>query len=183
MIVNVAQKDRIDQIYSYSAQRILAEEHKRAVAFGYNPRLTESGKSPTRCPCCQNPINTVSLPICYGTTPSSDSSEEFLLDSGSSYFFTFIKSVILYLVLRFLIADLFNIFTSSTQGQYCSKNPTLCNSAFSYFSSFNQRDGYSSTDALVIQEWLNLIVVGGSIVYFLVLRRYQYKLEHLIDVN
>jgi hypothetical protein len=52
----------------------------------------------------------------YGTTPSPDhikaGKDIFLLNAGSAMFFTFIKMTVIYLVLRFLLSDCYNLITN-----------------------------------------------------------------------
>lgn len=68
-------------------------------------------------------MNTVKLPLNYGTTPDGDKvkagSKIFMLDAGTSMFFTFIKMSIAYLFLRFVLSDGFNVITSIL-GRYCA---------------------------------------------------------------
>jgi hypothetical protein len=78
------------------------------------------------CPCCQNLVDTMPIPIEYGTSPFYFCGEPnikagdrvFLLDSGTSMYFIFIKMCIYYLLMRFLVCDLYNII-SSHGGHFC----------------------------------------------------------------
>lgn len=45
-----------------------AKVHKVASTFGYNPTF-EKGEKITVCPCCELPINTITLPMSISTTP------------------------------------------------------------------------------------------------------------------
>jgi hypothetical protein len=63
------------------------------------------------------PINTVRIKIKYGTTPSKDhikaGADIFLLNAGSAMFFTFIKMTVIYLLMRFLLSDCYNLITNT----------------------------------------------------------------------
>lgn len=60
--------------------------------------------------------NTIPIPLCYDTTPKKSNIKEglpkFMLDAGSTMFFLFVKIVMAYLLLRFLIVDSYNIITN-----------------------------------------------------------------------
>jgi len=74
------------------------------------------------CPCCENYINTVEIPIYYSTLPNrhpTPNEEIFMLPASISLYFTFIKMVIAYIVARFLIVDLYNLVTNFN-GRYCA---------------------------------------------------------------
>lgn len=90
--------------------------HKKANEFGYNSKTTSDSKPAPLCPCCELPINTVRIKMKYGTTPSAEhikpESDIFLLNAGSAMFFTFIKMTVVYLVLKFLLSDCYNLITN-----------------------------------------------------------------------
>jgi hypothetical protein len=94
-------------------------------------------------------------------------------------FFTFIKMITCYLILRFLLTDIFNIVTSLTDGNYCKDQRNNCNqSLFSLLSSLNK---IGKQNLIYILDFLNLITVVSSIVFFVYYRKLQYKIYEFID--
>lgn len=63
---------RIKQMYSYPCNYEAAEMHRDATQFGYRSKYIKEGEPAPLCPCCETPINTVQVGLCYGTTPSKD---------------------------------------------------------------------------------------------------------------
>lgn len=81
---------------------------------------------------------------------------------------------ILYLILRLLLTDLFNLISSTASGTFCSNNPTLCTPLFiTESSAYNKIDQQYLVYTLDI---LNLITVVVSIFYFNFYRKIQYKI-------
>lgn len=123
----------------------------------------------------------------YGTTPKKEQvkagGEIFLLNAGSAMFFTFIKMAIVYLLLRFLISDCYNLITN-TNAKSCDDvaNIQHCkNNVVARFSSYNK----GSTDDepfLYVVDILNLAAIVCSIIFFLYYRRYQYEIYEVADV-
>ena len=105
-------KKRMKSIYHYPASYKKALMHQNAYSFGYNSAKDDA----MLCACCELPISTIPIPLCYGTTPTKDKIQagkpKFMLDAGSTMFFNFIKITIAYLLLRFLIVDIYNIITN-----------------------------------------------------------------------
>jgi hypothetical protein len=98
------------------------------------------GSTTPICPCCEVAVNTIPVPLAYGTIPGEIKAGErrFLLNPGTSMYFTFIKMCIFYLLLRFLICDAYNMWTSS-QAHFCAENKKQCTDYFnSYFSGYNK---------------------------------------------
>lgn len=85
-----------------------------------NESVTKNLK-PKVCPCCYQHINKKQIKLSYHTTDPSKQNKPYKLNSSTSMFFSFIKMIIIYLSLHFLITDLFNIVTSML-GDYCIKN-------------------------------------------------------------
>jgi len=93
-------------------------------------------------------------------------------------FFTFIKMSIIFLLLRFLITDLYNLI-SSTTATYCIDNPDKC-SSLSNLSTFNKNT--SRDEGMVnVVDILNLISVLASIVFFIIYRRYQFRIYCIVE--
>lgn len=99
-------------MYQYPANYKEALMYRNATSYGYNSQA----EGPKICRYSQLPINTVPIPLCYDTTPRKSKIKEgkpkFMMDAGSTMFFTFIKIVVAYLLLRILVVDLFNIVTN-----------------------------------------------------------------------
>jgi len=129
--------------------------------------------------------STVDIHLCYDTHPSHpiEGDQVFLLQSGVSMYFTFVKMVILYLALRFLIADLFTIIVS-TGGSYCanynSLNPN--NPCTFTVSGYNLKSS-SSQQYLNVLDILNFVLTILSMIFFIVYRRVFFKLQNWLDYN
>lgn len=111
----------MDKIYRYPADFEEAVAHAESFRFGYKPKTLINGKANPRCPCCDNLLGTIPLSFCsYPTDPKVIKDENiFLLPNGVSIYFTFIKLLIYYLVLRLIFFDVWVIFFSQ-YGDYCS---------------------------------------------------------------
>lgn len=169
-------------MYRFPASVKEALVHKRASQFGYNsPEMRDGTKTPI-CPCCENPVNTIELPLSYDTIPAVPKvgDQKFLLNSGTSLYFTFIKMCIGYLVLRFLICDAFNMWTSY-HGHYCKENPSKCSDYFnSYFSSYNKHTP-ADEHLMNIVDYLNVAVTIVSIIYFYFCRKYLSRINDVLE--
>jgi hypothetical protein len=55
-------------MYQYPANKKEALLHKLANKFGYNSKFLSDGKKAPLCPCCELPVNTVSIGLDYATT-------------------------------------------------------------------------------------------------------------------
>lgn len=178
-------RHRIEKMYDFPANYKQALIHKKANEFGYNAKYIDKNKLSPLCSCCELPINTVRIKMKYGTTPSSDKvkagTDVFLLNSGSSMFFTFIKMSICYLLLRFLISDAYNLITS-LMATYCKDNPHDCSDFSSNLSAYNKKT--TSDEAMAnIVDILNLVTVIASIVFFFFYRKYQFHIYNLVDIS
>jgi hypothetical protein len=125
--------------------------------------------------------------MCYDTTPRREDikagGEMFLLNPGSAMFFTFIKIVIVYLLLRFLLSDCYNLITNSVSTN-CDQpnNIQSCRSnVVAKYSSYNK--GTSSDEPFVyVVDILNLVAVVCTMVFFLYCRRHLYEVYEVADV-
>ena len=106
-----------------------------------------------------------------------------MLNSGSAMFFTFIKMCIVYLLLRFLLTDGFNVITNF-MATFCSRDDVdLCGkNSFAKSSLYNKMTP-TSEKLIVIVDILNLATVVVSILFFFFYRKYQYGIYSLLDSN
>lgn len=96
--------------------------------------------------------------------------------SGVALFFTFIKSMIIYFLLRAVIVDIFNIITNLNDGQNCEGE---CVEQFFTMASVLHKD--NRLDLINVTDILTFCTIILSMVYFLVFRRAQYKIYCIID--
>jgi len=98
-------------------------------------------------------------------------------------FFSFLKMSILYLFIVFLLCGIFNLLTS-VDGNYCHKNIHICSeSLFELISTYNKHLDVPKRFVLKIQNILCLVAIVGSIFYFLIYRRMQYKIYDALDAE
>ena len=177
----------MERMYQYPAKLANALMHKKANEFGYNSKNI-NGKPAPLCPCCELPINTVRIKLKYGTTPSKEQvkagSNIFLLNPGSTMFFTFIKMTIAYLLLRFILSDCYNLIsnTSATSCNQQGTRDTCSKNAMAKFSTFNKQT-VEDEPMLYAVDILNLITIVVSIIFFLYYRKYQYQVYSLTDIG
>lgn len=96
-------------------------------------------------------------------------------------YFTFIKMAIIYLILRFLVFDLFNIM-KSIDGGYCAE-VSSSDEPCAYFRSGYNLKSAKDQDVLNIIDILSLSFTVLSIVFFLIFRKQQYQLRDWLDFN
>lgn len=94
-------------------------------------------------------------------------------------FFSFVRTVIIYLVLHLLISAGYNLLTNS-QGNACGGPGQLsCPKVFlTLLATANKHHHHNPLRTL---DLLNLILVSVSIVYFILVRRYEYQRFNLIE--
>lgn len=111
----------------------------------------------------------------------------FLLPPGVSVYFRFIRMVIYYLLLKFLILDLYTIYWSM-YGSYCSnlfksKSTDLC---LFTISGVNLKT-YQDQNTLIMLDWLSMAFTIVSMIFFYLFRksiqRYYSWLDNSIDVS
>jgi hypothetical protein len=107
----------------------------------------------------------------------------FLLQSGVSMYFTFVKMVVLYLALRFFIVDLFTIIVS-IGGGYCTAYAAahVNNPCAFTISGYNLKTA-ADQKYLNFLDILNLVLTIFSIVFFNVYRKVFFKLQNWLDYN
>ena len=102
-----------------------------------------------------------------------DIEEEFKIMSGVAMFFLFVKMLILYMLLRCLFVDVFNLVTNINEG--IGKE-----SKWIYLSIMNKRN---DDEFVKINDILSFITVAFSVAYFLAFRKIQYLTYHKIDLS
>ena len=137
---------RLERRYKFPASFNEAKVHQRAHRNGYKSSTSyfeikgkDEERSTMLCPCCENFVNTVDIPLCYSTYPQGQDATQtqnkeimgyiagstrnfentFQIQSGISLFFCFVKLALTYLMIRLVVMDLYNIITNSF-GHYCS---------------------------------------------------------------
>lgn len=122
------------------------------------------------------------LGLCMETKPVTIEAgqEKYKLNSDVTLFFFFIKMSIFYLLLRFLVTDSYNIY-SSMHGHYCTNFPTMCANLFnSYLSGYNK---HTDEDApyLELMNTINIFMTVLSLLFCLYNRKVQYNLFEMLD--
>ena len=72
---------------------------------------------------------------------------------------------IYYLILRFLIYDAYNIF-SSYQGHFCKANPKQCTGDYTSFLSGYNKHSIEDSASFDIEDYLEVAVTILSIIFF-----------------
>ena len=159
--------------------------HKRATKYGYSNRKLRDGADVPVCPDCENYPSTMDIGLCYPTHPHAPVEKEdvFLLQTGVSMYFTFAKMVIIFLVIRFLVVDIYNV-AASAGGHFCSQyalshTKELCALTLSGYNLKSVQD----QGKLNVLDILNLLLTVLSIVYFAIYRKLVYKLQNWLDYN
>lgn len=108
-------------MYQFPADYKEARVHQMASKFGYSTGKLKNNEEVPVCPCCESQTSNMELPLCYSTIPGKPEvgHDVFLVNTDVSMYFTFIKMAIIYLILRFIVFDLYNILMSS-KGGYCA---------------------------------------------------------------
>lgn len=111
-------------------------------------------------------------------------------------YFQFIKMVIKYLIIRFLLFDLVNIILSQS-GDYCSQALMWANKEsirsnlpvsetdicfFTTMSAFNLKSA-ANQSLLNILDICSLVMTFCTIAYFVLYKKYEYKLVSWLDSN
>ena len=98
-------------------------------------------------------------------------------------YFTFAKMAIFYLLLRFLLVDLFTIIVS-INGGYCATFAVAnVNSPCTFTVSGYNLKSVSGQKYLNILDILNLILTITSMVFFNIYRKIFYKLQNWLDYS
>ena len=185
-------------MYRFPASVNEALVHQRAFKNGYSSSGTlaigqgQPIVQPTRiCPCCDKFVNTIEIPLNYSTYPKAETkggqdednvcvdegmgpkgdTTTFLLQSGDALFFCFIKLVISFLLLRFLILDVYKLW-ANYHGSVCALGrldwmDKICtNWLVSVLSTYNNM----VADSEILFEridLLSLIVTVVTIIFFI----------------
>ena len=98
-----------------------------------------------------------------------------------SLYFTFIKTSILYLLLRVLVVDIYTAYVSQG-GHYCETKLSSNEPCAYTFSGFNLKSA-ADQDKLNIIDLLNLAFTILSIAVFLIFRKQVFKVRDWLDFN
>lgn len=183
---------RLDRMFKYPANYQEALIHRYANKFGYNSGKMKDGTDTPICPCCEIYINTLEIPLTYPTLPNRNPTPEdpvFLLPANISLYFTFIKMVIGFILIRLIVVDLYNLVTS-LNGRYCaflaannSRLGEVCTSfIISVLSGYNKHSS-QNREAMARLSILSLIFVLVSIVYMFWYEFYSYRLYYFLENN
>lgn len=171
-------------MYEVPASFHKAHIHEQAYKFGINTITTQAENRGVRCECCDHYVAYEELSLCHSVEikKKSDSNssasrtsakKRLQLPLGVSMYFSFIKMVIKYLIMRFIVFDIYNIYISM-YGDYCSnilKNQTsdLCTMPFS---GYNLK-GSKHVEGERILDLLNFIFTILSIIFFISFKQFQ----------
>ena len=176
-------------MYRYPASYTEADVHSKATTFGYAYHELKSKEKVPICPCCDNLTSTMDIPICYGASPEQPKVGDpiFLLATDVSLYFTLIKVIIFYLVLKFLVVDAYIIY-ASLNGSYCPNLATLhkTNSVIKVcsmtYSGYNLNSA-SNQSSLIIIDILTCAFALISVIFFIFARKHVNRLRDWLDFN
>jgi hypothetical protein len=100
------------------------------------------------------------------------------LRSDVAMYLNFIKTLVYYLLFHMLIHSIFSLYTSHFVGGYCEDTQHCHQTVWNTFSMSNKID---RQDLINIVDLLNLVVIVLSLVFFICVRRSQYRMYSLID--
>lgn len=169
-------------MYEVPASYHKAHIHEQAYKFGLNTISTDPSHRGTKCECCDHFIAYEELNLCHAVEiePQSEvrnshiaKSKKVQLPLGLSLYFSFIKRIIGYFVLRFLVFDLYNLYISM-YGDYCSNilkssSTDLCTITYS---GYNLK-GTKHLQGTNVLDLLNFIFTLLAIIYFILFKRFQ----------
>ena len=109
----------------------------------------------------------------------------FKIQAGDALFFCFVKLVISFLVLRFLLFDLFNMY-ANVQGGYCTEEPqvsslSICNSPFIDIFSTPNRSTPKGQHFFIGSDILGLLFTMISIFFFIYGRVKLFQLYLMLE--
>jgi hypothetical protein len=87
---------------------------------------------------------------------------------------------VIYLLIRFLITDIYNLI-SSTLGSYCNDSSNDC-STLAKLSAFNKKTQEDEGMVNVV-DILNMICAIVSIVFFILYRKFQFKIYNIAETS
>lgn len=146
----------------------MANVHYKSNMFGYR-----KDNEFRVCPCCLERVKERQFDFC-----TTDVDNGFLT-SDVVLFFAFIRMLIYYFIIRFLVSDAYNL-TTSYLGFDCAKT-THCNpSILQRLSVVNK---ISHINELFVVDILNLAFVGISMIYFSSYDRYLYNWFYDMSVS
>jgi hypothetical protein len=148
---------RLKSIDQIPANWEAADIHYRAQRYGaLLPGTTST------CPCCNEKVDVRPFSFWDGT-------ENPLMRSDIILFFSFIRSLIIYLVLHLVVSDAFNLFTNMVGNACGSAHQTSCPKTF--LTMLATTNKIRHRNPLLILDILNLLLVVLSILFFYFVRR------------
>lgn len=156
---------KLNLIEKFPASVLMAQYHRQANKFGKaNAQQTEV------CPCCEERVNNAPYPFCLNSTHED-------LPASVALYFLFLKMVIIYLVLRLLIADGYNLFTNWF-GHDCGdpKVPEMKGCLYAdKYSRASVSNKVLQDDKLWVLGLVDMAAVLFSIAFFVMYRFFEYK--------
>ena len=124
------------------------------------------------------------IPLCYSTTPDKpvEGNNVFMVATDASLYFIFIKMVIFFLILKFLIVDAYTLY-SSLHGNYCANYHTSTGKICAYTMSGYNLKAAADQHLINVIDILALVFVLVSCVFFLVSRKRLNKIRDWLDFN
>lgn len=152
---------RLREVDQMPASWEAADIHYRAMRYGG----LRSGTT-TRCPCCNEKVDVQPFNFFDGT-------ENPLMHTDIILFFSFIRTLIIYLVIHLLISDLYNLMTNMA-GEACGSGHLInCPKSFLTLMATTNKIGHKTP--LQMLDIFNLVLVLVSILYFAFIRRLEYQ--------
>lgn len=146
----------------------MANVHYKSNMFG-----VRRGHENRVCPCCLERIKDTQFDFCATDVESSFLSSDIVL------FFAFVRMLIYYFILRFIISDAYNLYTNYI-GSDCSRTQYCRPSIVQKLSIVNK---LTHSGELFMVDLLNFAFVGISIIYFFSYDRYLYNWYYNMSVS
>lgn len=175
-------QNRLYKMYEVPASFHKAHIHQQAYKFGVNSISGKEDRRGERCECCDYYVAYNELDLCHpveiqkvedqqGRSHVGGSHQHLQnLPVGVSLYFSFIKTVTWYLLIRFILFDLYNMYMSM-YGDYCSslksdKSSDLCSITVSGYNLKGNEDTH-------VLDLLNFAFTLVSIAYFIHFKNFQ----------
>lgn len=158
---------RLREVDQIPASWEAADIHYRAQRFGYLPP-----NAIARCPCCNEKVDVQPLSFSDGVTNP-------MIRSDIILYFSFIRTLIVYLVIHLVISDLYNLLTNMG-GKACGSG-FLGNCPKSFMTLMATTNKLGHHNPLKMLDILNLALVVISVVYFALVRRCEYRKFDIIE--
>lgn len=124
------------------------------------------------------------IPLCYSTTPAKpvEGNDVFMVATDASLYFIFIKMVVFYVILKFVIIDAYTLY-ASMHGTYCANYLTSTGKICAYTMSGYNLKAAADQHFINIIDILALVFVLMSIVFFLIFRKKLNQIRDWLDFN